>query len=394
MGGESSRFWPLNYNSHKSLFKLMGKTILEHTLDKVIDISKEIIIVKNPEAEIKDVLEKYKNNANIKVVLQEKPNGMGDAVLLAKKYIGKEDRILIINPYHIEINLFKKYFDSDDVLFGVETENPEDYGILEIEGSKVLGVEEKPEKPKSNIKIVGLYYLSSGFLNYLEKEKEKGHYFFEIALNKYVKENKVVFVKLEKDVVSLKYPWHVFDIKNILLKSIKSNISGKKASSVVFDESKGPIFLGNNVKIMENVVIRGPCYIGNNVVIGNNSLIRDSVIEDNVSIGFGSEIARSVFGEGSSIHSGFVGDSIIGEYSKLGAGFVSSNKRFDRQDVVCNVKNKRKKTGLKSLGVIIGKNSHVGIKCGTMPGVFLGNNSIIYPGKIVYKNVEDNEVYK
>ncbi len=126
-------------------------------------------------------------------------------------------------------------------------------------------------------------------------------------------------------------------------------------------------------------------------MIGNNAVIRpNSVIENDVHLGTFTEIKASVIGRGTHIHSGYIGDSVIGENCRIGAGFVTANRRTDRGPIKftllnfpnknlggLTIKDKIVDSGKSYLGCIIGHGTKIGIKSSTMPGTIIGNNCII-----------------
>ncbi|MEX2007181.1 MAG: hypothetical protein WD992_00195, partial [Candidatus Levyibacteriota bacterium] len=124
------------------------------------------------------------------------------------------------------------------------------------------------------------------------------------------------------------------------------------------------------------------------------SLIRDgSDLEEKVSVGAFTEIKNSLIMEGTSIHSGFIGDSIIGQHCKIGSGFTTANRKIDRGSIGVTVRGAKVDTGLTSFGVIMGNAVVIGVKVTTMPGVIIGNNSTIGPSTSVFKNVPDDVKY-
>ncbi|MEM0143703.1 MAG: DapH/DapD/GlmU-related protein, partial [Candidatus Parvarchaeum sp.] len=151
------------------------------------------------------------------------------------------------------------------------------------------------------------------------------------------------------------------------------------------------VVIGKNVKIGNNVSIKGETYIGSHSFIGDNSLIRDSIIGENVEIGFGTEIARSILMDNVHIHSGFIGDSIIGQNCRLGANFITGNRRIDRKSIKIDIKDGYD-TGLTRLGVIMGYNVKTGINTSVMPGALIGNNSIIGSNTEVKGRIESNKL--
>ena len=249
------------------------------------------------------------------------------------------------------------------------------------------------------MRVVGIYLLNSKFLEILEKTPTK-EYSFETSLSKYLNENKTPVIQLNYDSIpeSLKYPWDLFSILNLFFKdkTLKTDIhpTVKLSKNAVIDDSKGAVIIGKNTRIMENATIRGPVYIGANCLVGNNAIVRDySNIEDNVVIGANSEIARSIIQPAVHVHSGFIGDSVIDSGVKIGAGIITANKRIDRKEISIEVKGKMVATGLKTLGCFIGKDAKIGISVKTMPGVFIGANTIIGSGTNVEKHVPSNTKY-
>lgn len=389
--GESSRFWPLN-KTHKSLFKIMGKPLIWYTIESLKTFGiKEIIIIQNSKREIEENLKDYNFGININFIIQEEPRGMGDAILEVKDLI--KDPFLIIDPYHFEVEKILKENNAIDklkkgsvemILFGKETDQTQDYGIFEIKTINnqeyATGIIEKPEKGKepSSLRVVGIYVLPLNFFDYLKKVPQE-HYSLEAAINLYLKENNnpnlTIVNTIKEETPSLKYPWDLFLINKLLMDKYLGDRVEK----------------GENVKIFENATVKGPCYIGNNCTIGNNALIREYVnLENDCMVGANAEITRSVFQEDVHVHSGYFGDSIFSKGCRVGAGTITANVRIDRDKVNSIIKGEKINTGLKSLGVMVGENTKIGINCSLMPGKLIGSNCLIGPKTTVSENIEDN----
>jgi len=390
--GESSRFWPLN-QKHKSLIKIMGRPLIFYTIESLKKAGiKDIIIVQGPKKDIEEELKDYQSN--IKYVIQERPKGMGNALWQARDLI--KGQFLLLNAERVDCQEIIEKIKEEKakiVLVGHHTDNPELYGMMRLRGARVLEIIEKPKKGKepSNVKVVGVYLLEPEFFSYYQKvRKEK--YDFEKALSNYLKENgaKLVFLKTP-EVFSLKYPWQLFDIQKYLFdRFLKRKI--EKSTQILKNVGiEGNVCIGENTRIFEGATIKGPCYIGENCIVGNNSLIREYTnLENNVLIGAFAEVTRSIFQEDIHTHSGYFGDSIFGKGCRLGAGTITANVRIDRGEIKVKIKNEKVKTGLNSLGVIMGENSKTGIHCSLMPGVLIGSNCIVGPNSLVFENIEDN----
>ncbi len=370
--GESSRFWPLN-DQHKSLFKIMGRPLIWHTIEGLKKAGiKEVVVIQGPRKEIEDSLKSY-DLGEVKYFVQEEPGGMGDALMGARESVSGP--FLVVGGHRVDAGdyiseMVKK--EKEVVLLGVKTNQPWHYGILKIEGDKVKDLIEKPEKGQepSNLKLGAIYLLPPTFFEYHQR-LPKDHYSFEQALKIYIQEEKVGLITAEEDFSSLKYPWHLFSLTKYLL---DKNLGG------------GKVHIGKNTKIFEGAIIKGPCYIGDGCLIGNNALVRDYTnLEDGVMVGANAEVARCIFQKNAHIHSGFFGDSILGENCRVGAGTVTGNVRLDGGEI--------RATGLNSLGVIVGNNTHIGINVSLMPGILIGSNCVIGPSSVVFENIEDNTTF-
>jgi len=388
--GESSRFWPLNHG-HKSLFRIMGKPLILYLIEGLREMGLgEIIIVQNAKKNIEKGLKEY-NLQNVRYVIQSEARGSGDAILLTKELI--KGQFFVLNAERVDaIDHIKTILEKRDqglTLLAGPTKTPWLFGILKVDKDKVLEVIEKPEKGSepSNLKVVGTYFFPKEFLSYLERVPV-GHYSLEDALSLYAREKEVKMAFVSEETFALKFPWNLFEFRKYLFDKYLENKIEETAEIAKNVIIKDKVYIGNNVKIFENAVIKGPCYIGDNCIIGNNALIRDYTnLENNVLIGANAEVARSIFQQDVHTHFGFFGDSILDESSRIGAGTITANIRLDREEIRLKVKDKKVNSGLKSLGAIIGKNVKIGINTSLMPGVMIGENSIVLPNSLVNKNI-------
>lgn len=400
--GISSRFLPYNQGHfHKSLVSIMGKPILVHTVESIARSGiKEIILVVSKDSEIKKNLGDGKDyGVKIDYVIQEKPTGAGNGLLLTEKLI--KDNFFLLNASRIDfdeykdIMLAKKNEDVRVVLVGKKQDDLGKYGVLKIDSDKVLDLVEKPSKANmlSDIRLIGIYLFSKDFFKVLKKTDDE-HYRLESAISLSAKEGDVKFVLSNANVPSLKYAWDLLEIKNFLLSKIKGKNIKKTSRIAKSAEIIGDVVIEDNVTVMEGAKIKGPCFIGKDSIIGNNAIIRNGTdVEEGCTIGAYAEVKNTLIMKKSKVHSGFIGDSIIGENVRIGAQFATANVRLDRKSVGTEIKGKKINTNLKSLGAVIGNNVRVGIKCSTMPGIIIGENSIIGPSTVIKKNVSSNTKY-
>lgn len=392
-GGKSSRFYPYNSLGHKSLLTLGGKSLIIRTLENLKSNGiKEFIIIEDSSSCVSNILSQEEVKLfNIKFIVQKKPLGMGNAILSASDLLS--ERYFVINAYHFEAGEFIKEMssaqkkESDIVILVRLGEDNTEFGLVnEIDGK--IKIVEKSKDKTSGMRIIGIYLLNLKFVEILKNVSEH-EYNFEDAISLYSEKETIVTVETNKETVSLKYPWSVLDAKDFLLRRMKRDISSKAniSKNAVLN---GDVIIEKGVVIKEGVAITGPAYIGENVFIGNNVIIRGGVlIEKDVVIGANMEVKNTVIMKNTTTHSGFIGDSVIGENTKIAAGFTTGNVRLDRGEISSDVRGEKVNTKRKMLGVLMGSHTSLGIKVGTMPGVIIGNNVIVGPGTTVMENVPD-----
>lgn len=379
---------------------MLGIPIFERTLRNLAAAGYENVITVLPADEtlntqLSQIAEKYQDQLNIKMVNQPEATGMGDAVLLAMPYVNTQ-QFLVIAPYHTEAGTLSRRLlelNNQAAIFTAATDTPWRYGIVSINNNFATGIIEKPAKgaEPSNQKVQTIYLLDQKFLEILKATKSEP-YSFEIALNQLMQQSKVGVVQLEKSLPTLKFAWHLFDFLEVFLKAeTKTQISksAKIAPTAVIDDSGGVVIIGENTKIGHCAKIVGPCYIGPDSLIGDFSLVRNSNIDHHVTVGANTEVVRSIIFENSSIHFGYLADSILGKNNKIAAGLITANKRFDRKKIKTKIKGKIVDTGRNGLGIITGDDVSTGIGVNFMPGVLIGSKQVIFPGKTVQKNIPE-----
>lgn len=389
--GASSRFQPYSQIPHKSYFSIAGKKIIEHTLLelKKSGVEEAIVVIGDEKNKLG---QEESLGIKIKYAFQREPLGAGEALLSIKELIHGD--FYLIYPYHINFSKFSKGLtnakkEKDDMVLLLKEEgNVSQYGVAKVQGDKVLEIVEKPQSDSGKLRIVGMYLIPEKFLDTLADVPVE-HYSLEKAISIYARKGNVTFSKTSEDTFSLKYPWNLFVFSKALLGTQKKYISEKAsiASSTVI---LGNVVIEEGAKILDRATIKGPCFIGKNVVIGDNALIREYCdIEADCVIGAYAEVKNSIIQEGTKMHSGFLGDSIVGRNARLAAYFSIANKRLDRSSIQVNGVD----TGLTSLGGIIGDNVSFGVRASIMPGIIIGNNCVIGPGTAVTKNISDNTKY-
>lgn len=159
-----------------------------------------------------------------------------------------------------------------------------------------------------------------------------------------------------------------------------------------YKEIEENIWIGSNVIISDKSTIIAPCIIDDNTEIRPGAYIRgNAIIGKNCVIGNSSEIKNSIlFDEVLIPHFNYVGDSILGYKTHLGAGVITSNLKNDRSNIKINDID----TGLSKLGAIVYDNVEVGCNCVIFPGTIIKSNTSIYPLTRVRGIIKENSIMK
>ena len=389
-GGIGKRMFPLTED--KFLLKFLGKTLIEHQLDTAIQSGlHRFIIVANPVnlSRIEKIAAQYQN-AEFEFVLQEKPLGIANAVEKARHLL--KDEVLLVNPNDIfentaYANLLAGHKNDKTASFitGCKVKSYFPGGYLVVgENGQLTRILEKPgpgNEPSDMVNIlVHLHSDPETLLHYISQVKTDHDDVYEQALDAMCRDHRTVrVVPYNGAWTPIKYPWHVLDAVRYFLDRAENKISSDLRISphAILD---GKVIIEEGVKILENAVIRGPVYIGRNSVIGNNALVRTySHLGSDCMVGFCTEIKESYVGDGTQFHMDYAGDSVIGARCSFGAGTITANWRFDSKNVKVKIGDFMIDTGRDKLGAFIGDNCRTGIQVGTMPGVRIGNNALIYP---------------
>ena len=384
--GKGTRMRPLTEDTPKPLLNVAGKPIIQHNIDLLREHVDEVIIVGSYKT---DLLQSELENVTI--VEQEKPLGTADAALSAKEHIDGET--VILNGDDIYSESVLPLLEEESGLAGYEVDNPENYGVFDIENRKVKDIEEKPENPSSSMANTGFYVVKEEFFELLEQvdKSDRGEYEITDALKEYIQNFEAEFVE-DEDWMPCSYPWQLIEANEKLMQGLEQNIEGTVAESATL---KGSVVVEENAEILENTVVEGPAIVKSGAEVGPNAHIRpNTVLEENVKVG-SSEVKNSVINSGSAIpHFNYVGDSYLGENVNLGAGVKTANKLNDDSNVKVEVKGDLMGTGRRKMGAIIASDVEIGVNSVIKPGRKIGYKASVDALEKIDENIPNNKVLK
>lgn len=188
-----------------------------------------------------------------------------------------------------------------------------------------------------------------------------------------------------------KYPFEVLgELKDFIVKL------GETLDLEKFEKVKENVWIAKDAKVFPSAYIDGPCIIDSSAEIRHCAFIRGSVIVGKGSVvGNSTEVKNSIIFDSVQVpHYNYVGDSVLGYKSHLGAGSITSNVKSDKTNVVLKSGNGKIETGRKKVGAMVG--DYVEVGCGSVlnPGTVIGRNSNVYPLSSVRGYVKENSIYK
>lgn len=191
--------------------------------------------------------------------------------------------------------------------------------------------------------------------------------------------------------VNAEYPWEVLSqIEEFILKvgptlpkeeydEVKEHVWVAKSAKVApTAHLGGPLIIGPDTEVRHCAFIRGKALVGAGCVVGNSTELKNVILFNSVQVP----------------HYNYVGDSILGYRSHMGAGSITSNVKSDKTLVTIHAEGEKVETGRKKMGAILGDFVEVGCNSVLNPGTIIGSHSNVYPLSMVRGFVKDHSIYK
>lgn len=189
----------------------------------------------------------------------------------------------------------------------------------------------------------------------------------------------------------VEYPWEALSEISAFILKLGETLSAEEyekhgedvwisKSAKIFPNNyiAGPTIIGHRTEVRPGAFIRGNALVGEDCVIGNSTELKNVIIFDCVQVP----------------HYNYVGDSVLGYKSHMGAGAVTSNVKQDKSHVTLVMDGEKLDTGLKKFGAMLGDNVEVGCNSVLNPGTVIGTGSRVYPLSMVRGIVPANSIHK
>lgn len=296
-GGRGTRLRPITHTQNKHLIPIANKPILHYAIEAAVGAGiREIGIVHNADSEEvpRAIGDGSRWGARITYIPQETPGGLAQVVALAEPFIGS-DRFIFYLGDNMVVGGVRRFIEEFErsacncFLTLAKVRDPERFGVPEIRDGRIVGVEEKPKKPKSGYAVAGIYLYDARIFEAVKAIRPSARGELEISdAHQYLIDRGAVVGYAEitgwwKDTGK---PADLLEANRLVLDNLTPDIRGTvDAASTV----AGKVLIERGARIV-NSVIRGPAIIGEECVIeeayigpfssiGNRTVVRGSEVE-------------------------------------------------------------------------------------------------------------------
>ena len=338
-GGHGTRLRPLTYTGNKHMLPIANKPMLLYGLEHLRSAGiTDVGLVLGPVKEgVRELLgDGSKFGVRLTYIEQPEPKGLAHAVMISKHYLVGEPFVMYLGDNLLKegVSRFKKIFEEDglDCAVGVTpVSNPSNFGIVELRNGRIVSLVEKPNRPKSNMALIGVYVFGPKVFDAIRDLTPSWRGELEITdtIRLMIEQGrKVKAVEVQGWWKDTGRPEDLLEANQLVLADLQTNIRGKLSKGSHFT---GSVVLGKGTTTIGSVGIRGPamigerCSLGPNVHIGPYTSIGDECTLQNV------EVENSIIMKGCKIESGKkIVDSLIGSYSTIanGANVVPQGHRL------------------------------------------------------------------
>lgn len=322
-GGKGTRMRPITHTAAKQLLPVANKPILFYAVEALIEAGiRSIGIIISPETgeEVRQCVgDGERWGIEIKYILQEQPLGLAHAVKTARDYLKDDTFVMYLGDNLIKdgvaplVERFKKNKPDAQILLK-EVPNPTSFGVAELNGDgRILCLEEKPAKPKSNLALVGVYLFTSKIHDAIDeiKPSKRGELEITDAIQRMITKNEHV------DSHVLTSWWLDTGKKDDMLEANRVVLDEMTDVSMLGDLDEqsrlsGRVHVGKG-SILKNCTVRGPAVIGDDCVLENSYVGPFTSIGDGARVSH-AEIEHSILREKCQIldFNGRIEDSLIG----------------------------------------------------------------------------------
>ncbi|WP_020222841.1 bifunctional sugar-1-phosphate nucleotidylyltransferase/acetyltransferase, partial [Halarchaeum acidiphilum] len=363
-----------------------GRPLVAHTVEAAADAgaSRVVLVVQPDDGSVSEFFGDEYAGVTLDYAVQTEQRGTADAVRAAAPHLDDAPFVVLNGDALYDHASLATLYDRAPAVGAFRVPDPSQYGVLLTDeaGERVTGVVEKPADPPSNLVNAGAYALPAAAKSWLDvDESERGELEFTDVLARACETSDVRPVAFERW-LDVGRPWELLEANEWQLGELDGRVDGAVHADA---ELSGDVVVADGATVRSGVVIEGPAYVDSGATVGPNAYIRGSTyVGPEANVGHAVEVKNSVLMAGAHAgHLAYVGDSVLGRETNLGAGTKVANLRHDGADVQTLVKGDVVSTGRRKFGVVLGDGAKTGINTSLNAGVKLPTDGATRPGEVV-----------
>ena len=375
--GEGTRLRPLTRTRPKPMLPIGNRPLLEHVLEagKAAGIDEFVFVVGYKRERIQSHFGDGDDwNVDIEYAVQETQLGTGHALLQAEPHVDDNfvamngDRI--VEPSAISAVIEERRETGRPVMAVTRHRNPENYGVVELDGQSIASIEEKPpvHAVRTDYINAGVYGLGETVFDDLRAADTEG----ELAITSVLRDYRDALRAIRFDGLWLDVSYH-WDVLPVNSRMLDRGAPERDETAAVHDAATvvGSTALGSDVRVRPGATVLPGTALGDNVEVGSNAVVSNSVVFPDATIGDGAVVRDCVVGENASIGPNVTIEG--GEADVVVDGAVHSDVR---------------------LGGVVGDNTRLGGGTTISPGTVIGNHARVESGTTLDGWIETDAVVR
>jgi glucose-1-phosphate thymidylyltransferase len=370
--GEGMRLRPLTRTRPKPMIPIANRPLLEHVVEAVADagLEKLVLVVGYKRERIQSHFGDGDDwGVEITYAVQEKQLGTGHAVEQAEPFLDGE--FVVLNGDRIiDSALVSRVADESTPAPAVavsRSETPSSYGVVEVDGDRVVSVEEKPPEyaARSDLINAGVYKFTSDVFDAIRSVETPGESQITTALGRLAAEGTVRAVRYGGRWLDVSEPWDLLSVNASVLDETDGRID---RGAAIHDAATavGPVDVADDVHVHPNATLLAGSSLGANVEIGANAVVSNSVILPDATVEAGAVVQDCVVGS----------NTVVGPNCTVEGGLATVALAGELYESV-------------RLGAVVGDNVAIGGGVTLAPGTIVGNGARVHEGATVDGHLED-----
>ncbi|GGM64983.1 bifunctional UDP-N-acetylglucosamine pyrophosphorylase/glucosamine-1-phosphate N-acetyltransferase [Halarchaeum rubridurum] len=384
--GRGTRMRPLTDRRLKPMLPVAGRPLVAHTVEAAADAgaSRVVLVIQPDDDTVSEHFGDEHAGVDLDYAVQTEQRGTADAVRAAAPHLDDAPFVVLNGDALYDHDSLAALYERAPAVGAFRVDDPTQYGVLLTDeaGERVTGVVEKPADPPSDLVNTGAYALPAEAKAWLDVgESERGELEFTDVLARACETHEVRPVAFERW-LDVGRPWELLEANEWKLGEMAGRVDGEVHPDA---ELTGDVVVEAGATVRSGVVVEGPAYIKAGATVGPNAYVRGaSYVGPDAKVGHAVEVKNSVMmADAHAGHLAYVGDSVLGRGTNLGAGTKVANLRHDGAPVKTLVKGEVVSTGRRKFGVILGDDAKTGINTSLNAGVKLPTEGATRPGEVV-----------